>query len=686
MKNLFKNLMLVAVAAMAFTACTETNEEVNAVSKKTVLNGVVGFAEETRSGFSEETSTNDEGKTVYHSEWDGNESILVVCNGQAKTATITKNDEGNANFTVEFDGELGDLYYVSVYSPASAFDQSGYCTIPSEQTPRANSVDPAAHALSVSSTPVSAGSAYFAMQHSAAYGKMTVNGVDFAIDHVVVNLKGSYYNNDRELSYTINATNVQNNTFWFATEPIDVAKFTVTAYDAEGNSVAKTVDVAAAGKTMSFNYGRVGTFSVSDLKEYYDYTSARVSWNWGSADKLISFTSAAGEEDFHVNFNGRSFSDNSIAAGDYSIGDGIYGYGITLGDYFGEGEYKTAYTGNVSVTIVNGCYVMVFTDIKDVDNNMLAERITFKGQIDGMEIPDPRAKLAAPDVTATVSGKTITLKWDSVEGAEGYRVKLYSPYEEYFEEVVTDTEYVYTAQLGNTNYSFTIMSYASQENTQYRSSDDAYVNATTEDTDPKMELSESKLTFTADGGEKTFTVTLKNTDAAIEFTKEGDWFSVDMSGNTFTVTAEANDSETDGRDGSITVTAGELTQTIAVAQSKKAAEGGDVENATPIDRFVINYLSNYDETEVKFFLNSGSFDIICIDVPGELQSKTYSVAAGTIYRQYCYVQHPTGNEVLTDDMELTVTVNGDGTYTFKGRVKTTTNEYIINCTGTPTIG
>ena len=684
MKNLFKNLMLVAVAAMAFTACTETNDEVNAVSKKTVLNGVVGFAEETRSGFSEETSTNDEGKTVYHSEWDGNESILVVCNGQAKTAPITKNDEGNANFTVEFDGELGDLYFVSVYSPASAFDQSGICTIPSEQTPRANSVDPAAHALSVSSTPVSAGSAYFAMQHSAAYGKMTVKGVDFKIDHVVVDLKGSYSGYDRELSYTINADNVENNTFWFATEPIVVAEFTVTAYDAEGNSVTKTVDVPAE-KNMSFQYGRVGTFSVSGLQEYYDYTSARVGHSWGATDKLISFTSAAGEEDFHVNFAGRSFSDNSIAAGDYSIGDGIYSYGIYLGDYYGEGKCESAYTGNLSVTIVDGRYVMVFTDLKDVYNNMLAERITFKGLIDGLEIPDPRAKLAAPDVTATVSGKTITLAWDRIEGAEGYTLSMYNPVEEQFEEFVTDNQYVFKAQKGNTKYNFKITATVSDDNQTYRTSDEAFFDATTEDIDPKIVLSKESISFTADGGNDAVDVTLKNIDGDFTYTVNADWLTVTRpdSGASLAVSAPAYDNESQDRSAIITITAGELSQTITVTQSKKGVDP----NALTIWKIAVGY-DQPGEKEIQFYFNPDSpSSCHVIDFKGSnvvkeqpLAAGYYSSGASTINAGYSIYDYGTTNG-KPSFVDCTVTNNDDGTQTYEVRMTYNSVTYSWTYTG-----
>ena len=400
MKNLFKNLMLVAVAAMAFTACTETNDEVNAVSKKTVLNGVVGFAEETRSGFSEETSTNDEGKTVYHSEWDGNESILVVCNGQAKTAPITKNDEGNANFTVEFDGELGDLYYVSVYSPASAFDQSGICTIPSEQTPRANSVDPAAHALSVSSTPVSAGSAYFAMQHSAAYGKMTVKGVEFAIHHVVVDLKGTYYGYDRELSYTINADNVDNNTFWFATEPINVAELTVTAYDAEDNAVAnsvtKTVDMTGKEKPLAFGYGQVSTFSVSGLEEYVEpepepepagptFTSATVVDNAGPFDQIISFHSdelGTLEVEFYDKNIEVLNDENCLNEGEYSLVQGTRNK-----IWYANFNETTVIDITITVAWVDGKYHITFENAGGYNDVTFFESATYTGPITGLSTP-----------------------------------------------------------------------------------------------------------------------------------------------------------------------------------------------------------------------------------------------------------------------------------------------------------
>ena len=73
MKNLFKNLMLVAVAAMAFTACSEDNNEVNNVERVTRYEFTAEIADDTRSGFAEK----EDGATAYKSEWAGNETLKI---------------------------------------------------------------------------------------------------------------------------------------------------------------------------------------------------------------------------------------------------------------------------------------------------------------------------------------------------------------------------------------------------------------------------------------------------------------------------------------------------------------------------------------------------------------------------------------------------------------------------------
>ena len=487
MKNLFKNLMLVAVAAMAFTSCSQDVNELNKLEKKTTFEFVASFDGDTRSGFTG-SSEDENGKVVYHSEWFGGETVMLVAGDQVKSATV----DAEGKFTATFDGEISQI---DIYTPMESFykpymDYNFYQVNPevlAEQTPLANSVDPKAHVAKGYVLVDGEGNQIIpvTLAHEVAYGKMTVNTpAEFVIDHVEIALNGVFDGSTRNLSYTINADKVENNVFWFATEPIDVAEFTVTAYDAEGKAVTRTVDVAEAGKTMSFQYGRVGTFSVSGLEEVVApsapmFTSA--GYNGNPGDKVVKlYSDTLGE--LWMNFYGSNpllSDDNWINPGQYGKGNGMY-FGGNYGQYKPVGylEFLTATPNSftLDVSVVDGKYKFVINaDYTNMYDGVVLENATFIGEIPGLGMPDMRTLLAAPsNVTGSADGKTITLSWDPVEGADGYRVSLYSPYEEYFEEIVTTNEYVYEAQLYSKQYSFTIMSYASETNAQYRYSEDVY--------------------------------------------------------------------------------------------------------------------------------------------------------------------------------------------------------------------
>ena len=475
MKNLFKNLMLVAVAAMAFTACTETNDEVNAVVNKTRYEFTANIAEETRSGFAEK----EEGATAYKSEWFGDETLKIFLNtndGWSAETTALINAEGQFSFEVE---NAPESFFMTVVSPAESWSSQYSYTVPTEQTPLANSVDPKAHLLQSSSTFIQTGSESISMSPQyACYGKMTVDAPGFTISKVEVSFNGGKV-------YTLNAKNVENNVFWFAVDSmIDVSTFTVTAYNAEGNAVAKTVDVAAAGKELKFQWGRVSTFSVSGLAEVVApsapmFTSA--GYNGNPGDKVVKlYSDTLGE--LWMNFYGSNpllSSDNWINPGQYGKDNGMY-FGGNYGQYkpAGFSEFLTAAPNwfTLDVSIVDGKYKFVINaDYTNMYDGVVLENATFIGEIPGLGMPDMRTLLAAPsNVTGSADGKTITLSWDPVQGADGYRVSLFSPYDEYFEETVTTNEYVYEAQLYSKEYSFTIMPYALDTNAQYRYSEDVY--------------------------------------------------------------------------------------------------------------------------------------------------------------------------------------------------------------------
>ena len=476
MKNLFKNLMLVAVAAMAFTACTENGEEVNAVSNVTRYEFTANIADDTRSGFAEK----EEGATAYKSEWFGNETLKIfVTDYSAYNVETTASINAEGQFTLELEN-APESFFITAVSPAESWVSEYTANIPAVQTPLANSVDPKAHLLQAQAKPVSGNSGDIEFTHMAAYGKMTVKGVEFAIDHVVVDLKGSFYGSNKNYSYTINATNVENNTFWFATEPIDVAEFTVTAYDAEGNSVTRTVDVAEAGKTMSFNYGRVGTFSVSGLEkaaEKFDSTSAYVYQNYGDTDKEIMFVAEDGRG-LRIDFY-NVYENNCIVPGTYTFSGSGYMYPNWSYYYANVNDYYTSKLdgGQAVVSVEDGQYKIVFTNMA-LNGTVYVEQFTFKGQIEGLDVPDPRAKLATPELTYTNEDKVVTLSWNAIEGVEYYSVECDNAAIENF----TTTETSATITLPEYGaYSFSVAAKVADNNENYRSSDAATVKVVVKD-------------------------------------------------------------------------------------------------------------------------------------------------------------------------------------------------------------
>ena len=467
MKNLFKNLMLVAVAAMAFTACTEENNEVNAVAKKTVLTFTASIdndGDETRSGFVGST-TDEDGLTKYQSAWDGGEKLAIydmsTNNLLAETAI-----EKDGTLTVKFNGGYTPGF-IHVCSPADAWNSPSTFTIPAEQTPRENSVDPAAHILKA--TQVSTVWSSFTMEHQAAYGKMTLKEVDFDIDRVVINLTGS----NKALSYTLNADDVEENVFWFTTEAIDVTSFTVTAFDAEGNAAAKTADLVAAGKTLSFINGQVSKFSVSDLakveaSEVPMFTYAKIEREYTKGqeylllfknDEYILYADLYGEE---------AYLNNTIQLGTYYGGTGLPFIDLQHSTF----NNKAMSSIEMEVGAKNGLYDIVFRNISYGGTSI--PEIRYTGEIIGFDNPDPRVKLDTPDVTVGTSGNTFTASWKPVANAKDYTITFNG---------TTVTDDVTTVEYTDLEFSKTyeIVVVANPENDEtHKMSDEARFKAKTE--------------------------------------------------------------------------------------------------------------------------------------------------------------------------------------------------------------
>lgn len=480
MKNLFKNLMLVAVVAMAFTACHEDNGELDA--PKRIINFTANIGgDDTRSGFVGSESTEDENGesvTVYKSAWDGGENIkLYADNGPTITTTI----DAEGKFTAEFEGEPSNNLFITVCSPAEAWPYPYQYTIPAEQTPRADSVDPDAHILQAQGINIGKmeDDISFSMEHVAAYGKMKVNTpTEFAIDKVEIELIGKYVSAARELSYTINATNVEENIFWFATEPITVSKMTVKAYGKEAGEdkiYSKTISVEE-GK-LYFDTGRVGSFSVSNLNELEipKFTSAKMV-NDDMSDKLIQFESAE-LGTLQLNFYNCNNS-NWIDCRTYTF---TYSGEIWPGDSYSwytdsTGESYPAEMGSVIVSAVNGKYHIEFKDVTDY-NISYTLNATFTGTIEGLQLPDTRSKLPTPTLTHETNGRSVTLSWEAIDGAVGYRVQCSDG-----EIDTTTTETSITLEFAEyEGYYIFVGAIAAANDPNYRNSDESYVFVKLED-------------------------------------------------------------------------------------------------------------------------------------------------------------------------------------------------------------
>lgn len=475
MKNLFKNLMFVAVAAMTFASCSKDNEEVNKVEKTTVYNFETTIAEETtRSGFVEKVE-DATGATAYKSEWFGGEVLNVIVQSYSDyyvetTATVSK----GGGFSLEL-VDAPESFYVSVFSPAEAFALTGWYTIPAEQTPLANSVDPKAHILN-GGAEVYDDETHIKMNHMVGYGKMIIDAGDFAIDYVVLDLfEETPIGIKTHYTYTINADNVVDNTFWFACEPITVSKFTVTAADAQGNMIGKSVDLTTVDKSLSFRKGRVSTFSVSGLEKVATPVFTSAIWtNPGEPEnKIVKFHNAEFGT-LYLDFFGCN-NDNYIDVGTYEfIGyGGIYRDSSYFVDFRGT---NYIYSGSVVVDVVDGEYYIEFNNLANHDDSLYFTA-TFKGEIENLDIPDTRIRLPEPEATSSAERDIVTISWKPVEGADEYYLKCSSP--EIEPITTTETSVTIDAEYDR-NYEFKLTAVALDTNPNYKSSDPCYIYVRTD--------------------------------------------------------------------------------------------------------------------------------------------------------------------------------------------------------------
>ena len=314
MKNLFKSLMLVAVAAMAFTACTETNEEVNAVSKGTTINFNVSFADETRVSL---TDDNEDG--VYQAAFEAGDVIVFAAydlNGNMLTYTeeITLTEEQaadeNLTLTANFKSEVGvgseikayvNYYYDKYWGYWGTYVSCGY------QVAMVDSVDN----LNASAELVWNGEEYanIIFKHDNSFGKMTLKADgDVKFREVSINLcdgEGNY-----KSTTVVDYEQKVNNVFFFALsgEALNVSTLNVEAYDVNDNlyQFAKEFEPGQ----FHFKKGRVSKFTIDKWYVSLDMPEVKATPSVDGKEVVFSWepdANAAGYE-VRVGYNEPTFT------------------------------------------------------------------------------------------------------------------------------------------------------------------------------------------------------------------------------------------------------------------------------------------------------------------------------------------------------------------------------------------
>ena len=445
MKNLFKSLMLVAVAAMAFTACQNEPEViVNNGAESTTITFDATFAD-TRSQFGEKDG---EGYPSTWTEGDEAKFTAELSNGDpvgtlAYTAAIDADDR----FSVEFTGGINVGNIVNAYAPASAWDvvykgeydanvdnyvyywKNSY-SIPSTQTPSATSVDPKAHILKATTTYEGANSMTLNFEHQVAYGKLSLQNYDGAdVTSVVLDINGT--------KYTINTTAMVD--IWFACEPATVQDMTVSVNATEG---AYTKQIVTGGdKSLVFTKGRVSTFTV----DFYGITTGEAVDTFAPDIRLetVVYTSDSNGNMFKFTSSEFPYPSNDYVQL-YLNAEDHTATSIVTGTYTGNGNgssnnYKAA-AGQFACKMSDNWttyYPKVFTSASTLEvsfaDNVYTIVLThngktygYKGLPDGWSAPGKvKTALATPEVSAeVVDDKNVTVTWNEVANAANYTVSV----------------------------------------------------------------------------------------------------------------------------------------------------------------------------------------------------------------------------------------------------------------------
>lgn len=427
MKRLFKNLMLVAVAAMAFVACSQDNDSINILAKKTVLHFNAGFADDTRSSFVEK----EDGATSYKSVWNGGEQLIIsICDSEGKEVgsayAYVSLDEGvesaeSMHFSAEYGGTIPENGSITVYSGDWRPDYSGKYVpyFDSEQRGATDySVASNFHICKSNTVEFTDGlpaTIDLTFSTAVAFGKITMSqfsDVADKIEEVKVTI------NDNT-TYTVTPATLTKPVVWFAAEAVEaVTKLSIEA-KVDGVTYVKTAEKL----NTSFETGLVRPINVSVMTEKpADYTFAFDSCvaidahggYWGDDNYYaFKFTNSNNNQEWYLGFSAEDITNNTLPIGTFEVTNNkeqgkVYGNGSYLlnidefnNDY---GTYLTE--GTVTISENEGVYNVLAKVKAYVNGGSRTIDISFEGTIAEPELPT----FTSATYNGNASDKVIKLK------------------------------------------------------------------------------------------------------------------------------------------------------------------------------------------------------------------------------------------------------------------------------------
>ena len=287
MKSLFKSLMLVAVAAMGFTACQKGSDEVVVLDDvKMTINAAVE---------SNRTVIDEANKRV---NWSAGDALKVIENSTTyrTTSAIDIAADGTAQFTVSFPASTATEFTYNAIYPASALNEDDAdnvdatrvkVTVKDAQSATATSFDPLADILVSKHIKTTAQPTTLDMQFKrlVALGKLTLTNLpasstiskvtftagkeDVLAGRNYVNAvtgavsQYGYYNGTNAISVSYEEAVASTTPIYFACNPFDMAEGEVFKVEVICSDATYTREVTIpAGRSLTFVEGDLNTFSV----------------------------------------------------------------------------------------------------------------------------------------------------------------------------------------------------------------------------------------------------------------------------------------------------------------------------------------------------------------------------------------------------------------------------------------